>query len=324
MRPDLLVLGKGLTGGLPADVGHRRERPRVRRVPRPRPRRADPLPRALLRRERARGGGRAAPPRAARRAWDVLDNVRARSDELRALLDDRIAPLPAVARGAAAAGSWAASSSRRPTDGLRWGRRVCAAAVERGVLLRPLGDVVVLMPPLTITSPELHRIVAHARRRPRRRDRMRHDGPRAGLGRLGGTWTARIRDAGRWREPRRSTPPDPAATVHRDRLDAAGPDGEPRRDGRPVVSFASNDYLGLTQHPAVVAGRARCPRPLGHRRRLGAADRRLAPGARRARVRARGLEGHRARRCSSPPASPPTSACSPRSPAPTCSCAPTS
>jgi adenosylmethionine-8-amino-7-oxononanoate aminotransferase len=36
---------------------------------------------------------------------------------------------------------------------------VCAAAVERGVLLRPLGDVVVLMPPLTITSEELHRIV---------------------------------------------------------------------------------------------------------------------------------------------------------------------
>ena len=46
-----------------------------------------------------------------------------------------------------------------PTDGLRWGRRVCAAAVQRGVLLRPLGDVVVVMPPLTITTPELERIV---------------------------------------------------------------------------------------------------------------------------------------------------------------------
>ncbi|MFM8973118.1 MAG: aminotransferase class III-fold pyridoxal phosphate-dependent enzyme, partial [Actinomycetota bacterium] len=46
-----------------------------------------------------------------------------------------------------------------PTDGLRWGRRVCAASVERGVLLRPLGDVIVLMPPLTVTSEELHRIV---------------------------------------------------------------------------------------------------------------------------------------------------------------------
>jgi adenosylmethionine-8-amino-7-oxononanoate aminotransferase len=39
------------------------------------------------------------------------------------------------------------------------GRRVCAAAVERGVLLRPLGDVVVIMPPLTITSGEIDRIV---------------------------------------------------------------------------------------------------------------------------------------------------------------------
>ncbi|MGH2826884.1 MAG: aminotransferase class III-fold pyridoxal phosphate-dependent enzyme, partial [Actinomycetota bacterium] len=39
------------------------------------------------------------------------------------------------------------------------GRHVCAAAVKRGVLLRPLGDVVVIMPPLTITSDEIERIV---------------------------------------------------------------------------------------------------------------------------------------------------------------------
>jgi adenosylmethionine-8-amino-7-oxononanoate aminotransferase len=36
---------------------------------------------------------------------------------------------------------------------------VCAASVDAGVLLRPLGDVIVLMPPLTITSEEIHRIV---------------------------------------------------------------------------------------------------------------------------------------------------------------------
>ncbi len=35
LRPDLLVLGKGLTAGYLADVGHGRERPRLRRLPRP-------------------------------------------------------------------------------------------------------------------------------------------------------------------------------------------------------------------------------------------------------------------------------------------------
>jgi 8-amino-7-oxononanoate synthase len=48
-----------------------------------------------------------------------------------------------------------------------------------------------------------------------------------------------IRAAGRWRAPRD--------------LDAAGPEGKLAPDDRPVVSFASNDYLGLTQHPAVIA-----------------------------------------------------------------------
>jgi adenosylmethionine-8-amino-7-oxononanoate aminotransferase len=46
-----------------------------------------------------------------------------------------------------------------PADGLRWGRLVSAACVRRGVLIRPLGDVVVIMPPLTTTAPEIERIV---------------------------------------------------------------------------------------------------------------------------------------------------------------------
>jgi len=41
---------------------------------------------------------------------------------------------------------------------LRWGRRVCAACVQRGVLLRPLGDVIVIMPMLTTTAEEAERI----------------------------------------------------------------------------------------------------------------------------------------------------------------------
>jgi adenosylmethionine---8-amino-7-oxononanoate aminotransferase len=89
---------------------------------------------------------------------DVLANVRAGSAELRALLDEQIAPLPAV-RDVRLSGLMGGVELDPPTEGSRWGRRVCAAAVERGVLLRPLGDVVVLMPPLTITPPELGRIV---------------------------------------------------------------------------------------------------------------------------------------------------------------------
>ena len=62
------------------------------------------------------------------------------------------------------------------------------------------------------------------------------------------SWDARIRaslervvDEGRWRAPRE--------------FDALGPAG--MLEGGPVVSFASNDYLGLSAHPAVVAAARR-------------------------------------------------------------------
>jgi adenosylmethionine-8-amino-7-oxononanoate aminotransferase len=91
-------------------------------------------------------------------AGNVLTNVRERSSELHALLDDRIASLPAV-REVRLHGLMGGVELEPPRDGLRWGRRVCAASVARGVLLRPLGDVVVLMPPLTVTSEEVHAMV---------------------------------------------------------------------------------------------------------------------------------------------------------------------
>ncbi len=92
-------------------------------------------------------------------AWKVLDNVRARSEELRGLLHDRLLSKPAVAE-VRLEGLMGGVELAPPADGLRWGRRVSAAAVQRGVLLRPIGDTVVLMPPLTVSSPEVHRIVA--------------------------------------------------------------------------------------------------------------------------------------------------------------------
>jgi adenosylmethionine-8-amino-7-oxononanoate aminotransferase len=91
-------------------------------------------------------------------AWDVLANVRERSDELADLLHDRIASKPAV-REVRLRGLMGAVELAPPEPDLKWGRRVSAGAVERGVLLRSIGDDVTLMPPLTITSPELHRMV---------------------------------------------------------------------------------------------------------------------------------------------------------------------
>ena len=155
---------------LPADVGDGRERAGVRRVPRPRP----------VASARCTTGTRTAGTRSAAavalRHLELLDAWRRARQRAR--------PLRRAARRCSTTASRRIPRSSEvrlrglmggvelapPADGLRWGRRVCAAAVERGVLLRPLGDVVVLMPPLTITSEELHRIVARARRRARRGD----------------------------------------------------------------------------------------------------------------------------------------------------------
>ena len=140
-----------------------------------------------------------------------------------------------------------------PADGLRWGRRCRAACVDRGVLIRPLGDVVVLMPPLTTTAAEIDRIV-DALAASISEVCSREPGP--GRGHLVRGWSTtlptrpwaawvderldEVRDAGRWR-------------AHRD-FDALGrPPVDSSRPDSEVVSFASNDYLGLTRHPAVVA-----------------------------------------------------------------------
>ena len=51
--------------------------------------------------------------------------------------------------------------SREPYPaGMRMGKRVILEARKRGVMLRPLGDVVILMPPLSTTLQELERLTA--------------------------------------------------------------------------------------------------------------------------------------------------------------------
>jgi adenosylmethionine-8-amino-7-oxononanoate aminotransferase len=235
LRPDLLALGKGLTGGyLPMSATAA----------------ADHVYRAFLGEDLSErtlyhghsySGNALAAAVALRHLelleeWDVLANVRARSATLGRLLDERIAPLPAVG-GVRSRGLMAGVELAPPADGMRWGRRVCAGAVRRGVLLRPLGDVVVVMPPLTITDAEVTRIV----------DVLAEsiaevtDRPRPGAG----GWDRRVaaeldavRAAGRWRTTRDLVTTGPVTGT---------------LGGRPVVTFASNDYLGLTHHPAVVA-----------------------------------------------------------------------
>ena len=155
LRPDLLCLGKGITGGylpMSATVASGRVYEAFLGE--------DLGPRTFYH-GHSYGGNALAAAVALRhlellRERDVLAGVRARSRELAELLDERIAPLEQVAdirqRGL--------MCGVELVPGERHGRKVCAAAVARGVLLRPIGDVVIVVPPLTITTPELERIVS--------------------------------------------------------------------------------------------------------------------------------------------------------------------
>jgi adenosylmethionine-8-amino-7-oxononanoate transaminase len=154
LSPDLMAIGKGMTGGylpLSATVANRRVFEAFL---------GEDLGPKTLYHGHSYSGNALASAVALKHlelleSWDVLANVRARSAQLGSRLEAFIAPLPAVAeirlRGLMCGVELEAGDRR--------GRRVCAAAVRRGVLLRPLGDVVVIMPPLTITSDEIERIV---------------------------------------------------------------------------------------------------------------------------------------------------------------------
>jgi adenosylmethionine---8-amino-7-oxononanoate aminotransferase len=157
LHPDLLCLGKGLTGGylaMSATVASRRVYDAFL---------GEDLGERTLYHGHSYGGNALAAAVALRHLqllgeWSVLENVNARSEQLAKALDARVAPLAAVA-DIRLRGLMGGVELAPPAAGMRWGRKVCAAAVAHGVFLRPLGDVVVLMPPLTITAEEIERVV---------------------------------------------------------------------------------------------------------------------------------------------------------------------
>jgi adenosylmethionine-8-amino-7-oxononanoate aminotransferase len=158
IRPDILCLGKGLTGGylpMAAAVVTRRVYEAFLG--------ADLSEKTFYHGHSFSGNALAAA--VARRhlelmdEWDVLANVRERATQLGILLEKFAGERPQVVAEVRRRGLMTGVELAPPTSGLRWGRRVCAAAVDRGVLLRPLGDVIVLMPLLTSTADEIDRIV---------------------------------------------------------------------------------------------------------------------------------------------------------------------
>lgn len=99
---------------------------------------------------------------------EMLAGLPAKADALAAALAARVRPLSSVfeirQRGLMVGIELMRDPERRtayaPAE--RMGHRVILAARKRGVVLRPLGDVLVLMPPLSITAAEIETLVAVA------------------------------------------------------------------------------------------------------------------------------------------------------------------
>ena len=158
LRPDLLCLGKGITGGyLPMSATVANQRVYEAFL-------GPDLGERTFYHGHSYGGNALAAAVALRHLelferWNVLDNVRARTDQLKRLLNERVRSRAGVhdvrGFGLMAAIELAEDSSER-----RLARRTCAAMVRRGVLARSLGANIILVPPLTTTADEIERIVA--------------------------------------------------------------------------------------------------------------------------------------------------------------------
>jgi adenosylmethionine-8-amino-7-oxononanoate aminotransferase len=159
IRPDLLCLGKGITGGyLPMSATAASAKVYEAFL-------GEDLGGRTLAHGHSYGGNALAAAVALAHLRILmrpgfLDEIAEKGERLGRLLDRRVRRHPLVAevrRSGLMVGVALVGLAERPG---RLGRLVCMGAVRRGVLLRPLGDVVVLMPPLTTTDEELERIVA--------------------------------------------------------------------------------------------------------------------------------------------------------------------
>jgi len=88
----------------------------------------------------------------------TLERLAEKIDLLGELLEHHVAPLPAVAEIRRRGFMTGIELEGFPLEA-RIGHQVTLAARERGAIVRPLGDVVVMMPPLSIAEGELRRLV---------------------------------------------------------------------------------------------------------------------------------------------------------------------
>ena len=167
VQPDFLCLAKGLDRRLFADGRDAHHAKHLRRLPRRISRIQNVLSRAQLHRQPAwRGGGAGEPGNSAKRKIHPraakLEN--ALRDELKSLWqlpnvgDIRQVGLMA---GIELVKDWRTREPFDPRE--RAGIRVCEAMARRGVLTRPVGNVIVLMPPYCTTPAQLQQMISALR-----------------------------------------------------------------------------------------------------------------------------------------------------------------
>jgi adenosylmethionine-8-amino-7-oxononanoate aminotransferase len=89
----------------------------------------------------------------------TLETLGPKIELLARMLEHRVATLPVVAEIRQRGFMVGIELAERPPEE-RMGHRVTMAARRRGAIIRPLGDVVVLMPPLAISESDLSRLVS--------------------------------------------------------------------------------------------------------------------------------------------------------------------